>query len=142
MASLNEATLIGNLGQPPETRYLPDGKAVCNFSLATTEKWKDKNGDVSERVEWHRIVMFGRQAEIAEKYLQKGSAVFIRGRIQARKWTDNNGVDRYTTEIVADRMQMLGGKPLGQQQEKAPEAKSGYQTGGREGGFGDDIPFS
>ena len=101
MASVNRVILIGNLGKDPETRYLPSGDAVANFSIATTEKFKDKSGAQQEHTEWHRISFFGRQAEIAGEYLKKGSPVYVEGRIRTRKWQDKEGQDRYTTEIVA-----------------------------------------
>ena len=110
MASVNKVILIGNLGRDPEVRYLPSGDAVANFSIATTEKWKDKSGDMQEQTEWHRIAFFGRQAEICGEYLRKGSSVYIEGRLQTRKWTDKDGNERTTTEIRGDRMQMLGGR--------------------------------
>lgn len=112
MASLNKVLLIGNLGKDPESRFLPSGGAVCNFSIATTESWKDKNtGSKQEKTEWHNITMYGRLAEIAGEYLKKGSSVYIEGRLQTRKWQDKQtGADRYTTEIIADQMQMLGGR--------------------------------
>ncbi|WDN91043.1 single-strand DNA-binding protein (plasmid) [Desulfosarcina sp. BuS5] len=105
---LNKVMLIGNLGQDPETRYTQDGRAVSNFSLATNMKWKNKEGDQQEQVEWHRIVVFGNLAEICEKYLKKGKQVYIEGRIQTRKWQDDDGNNRYTTEVVANQMKMLG----------------------------------
>ena len=105
---LNKVMLIGNLGQDPETRYTQDGKAVSNFSLATNMKWKNKEGNQQEQVEWHRIVVFGNLAEICEKYLKKGKQVYIEGRIQTRKWQDDDGNNRYTTEVVANQMKMLG----------------------------------
>ena len=111
MASLNKAILIGNLGKDPEQRFMPNGDAVCNFSIATKESYKDKNGDKQEKTEWHNVVIYGKLAEIAGQYLKKGSSVYIEGRIQTRKWQDNGGNDRYTTEIIASAMQMLGGKP-------------------------------
>lgn len=112
MASLNKVLLIGNLGKDPEMRYMPDGAAICNFSIATTESWKDKNtGQKQEKTEWHNITMYRRLAEIAGQYLKKGSSVYIEGRLQTRKWQDKTtGADRYTTEIIADEMKMLGGK--------------------------------
>lgn len=110
MASVNKVILIGNLGQDPETRFLPDGSAVANISIATTEKWKNKAGEKQERTEWHRIIFFGKLAEIAGQYLKKGAPVYIEGRIQTDKWQDKDGNDRYTTKIIADRMQMLGTK--------------------------------
>ena len=108
MASVNKVILIGNLGADPETRYLPSGDAVTNIRIATTEAWKDKGGEKQEHTEWHRIAFFGKQAEIAGEYLKKGSPVYVEGRIRTRKWQDKDGQDRYSTEIVADRMQLLG----------------------------------
>lgn len=110
MASVNKVILIGNLGRDPEVRYLPSGEAVANFSIATTEKWKDKSGEMQEQTEWHRISFFGRQAEICGEYLRKGSPVYVEGRLQTRKWTDKDGNERSTTEIRGDRMQMLGSR--------------------------------
>ena len=110
MASVNKVIVLGNLGKEPETRYSSDGAAICSFSLATTESWKDKAGNKQEKTEWHRISTFGKLAEICGQYLKKGSSCYIEGRLQTRKWTDKAGAERYTTEIVADRMQMLGGK--------------------------------
>ena len=113
MASVNKVILVGNLGRDPEMRYMPSGDAVANFSVATTDSWKDKNGQKQERTEWHRISMFGKLAEIAGEYLKKGSSVYVEGRLQTREWTDKEGLARKTTEIVADRMQMLGGRSTG-----------------------------
>ncbi|MGZ5081557.1 MAG: single-stranded DNA-binding protein, partial [Usitatibacter sp.] len=113
MASVNKVILIGNLGRDPETRYMPDGGAVTNISIATTETWKDKAGEKQEKTEWHRVAFFGKLAEIAGEYLKKGSQVYVEGRLQTRKWQDKEGVDKYTTEIVADRMQMLGSRAGG-----------------------------
>jgi single-strand DNA-binding protein len=110
MASVNRVILIGNLGRDPEMRYVPSGDAVANFSVACTDSWKDKNGQKQERTEWVRISMFGKLAEIAGEYLKKGSSVYLEGRLQTRKWQDKEGNERQTTEVVADRMQMLGGK--------------------------------
>ena len=111
MASINKVILIGNLGKDPETRYTPDGAAITNITLATTDTWKDKaTGEKKEATEWHRVSFFGRLAEIAGQYLKKGRPVYIEGRIRTRKWQDKEGVDRYTTEIVADQMQMLGSR--------------------------------
>ncbi len=108
MSSVNKVILIGNLGADPDLHQLPDGGAVCNLSVATTEKWKDKvSGDAKEVTEWHRVVLFRRLGEIAGQYLKKGSSVFIEGRLKTRKWQDKNGQDRYTTEIEASAMQML-----------------------------------
>lgn len=107
MSSVNLAIIIGNLGKDPETRYMPEGGAITNITVATTEKWKDKAGGQQEKTEWHRVSFFGKLAEVAGEYLKKGSQVYIQGRIQTRKWKDKEGNDKYTTEIVADRMQML-----------------------------------
>jgi single-strand DNA-binding protein len=113
LASINKVTLIGNLGKDPEMRYMPSGEAIANLTLATTDNWKDKTGAKQEKTEWHRISMFGRIAEVAGEYLKKGSSVYIEGRLQTRKWQDKDGQDRYTTEIVANEMKMLGGRPGG-----------------------------
>ena len=110
MASVNKVILMGNLGKDPEVRFMPNGEAVCNFSIATTDNWKDKNGEKQERTEWHNIVMYRKLAEIAGEYLKKGRPVFIEGRLQTRKWQTKEGQDRYTTEIIAESMQMLGGR--------------------------------
>jgi single-strand DNA-binding protein len=111
MASVNKVILVGNLGADPETRYLPSGDAVSNIRLATTDRYKDKaSGEMKEATEWHRVAFFGRLAEIAAEYLKKGSSVYIEGRIRTRKWTDQAGQEKYSTEIVADQMQMLGGR--------------------------------
>ncbi len=110
MASVNKAILIGNLGRDPELRYTPSGQPVASFPLATTSRWKDKEGNLQERTEWHRVVVWGRQAEISGEYLKKGSPVYIEGRIQTRSWDDKDGNKRYVTEIVAYRMQLLGRK--------------------------------
>ncbi|MBD3216799.1 MAG: single-stranded DNA-binding protein [candidate division Zixibacteria bacterium] len=110
MASVNKAILIGNLGRDPELRYTPSGKAVASFSIATTEKWRDQNGEMQESTEWHNIVLWGRQAEIAKEYLAKGRPVYIEGRIQTRSYEDKNGVKKYMTEIVGQRMQFLGSR--------------------------------
>jgi len=110
MASVNKVILIGNLGADPETRFLPSGDAVANIRIATTDTWKDKSGEKQEHTEWHRVSFFGKLAEIAGEYLKKGSPVYIEGRIRTRKWQDKEGQDRYSTEIVADRMQLLGSR--------------------------------
>jgi single-strand DNA-binding protein len=110
MASVNKVILVGNLGRDPETRYTTSGDAVTNVSIATTDTWKDKSGEKQERTEWHRVAFFGKLAEIAGEYLKKGSQVYVEGRLQTRKWQDKDGQDKYTTEIVADRMQMLGSR--------------------------------
>ncbi len=109
MASVNKVILLGNLGRDPETRYTTGGDAVTNLNIATSENWKDKSGEKQERTEWHRVVLFGRQAEVAGEYLKKGRSVYIEGRLQTRKYTDKDGVEKFSTEIVADRMQLIGG---------------------------------
>ncbi len=109
MASVNKVILVGNLGADPETRYMPSGDAITNIRIATTDRWKDKaSGELKEATEWHRVAFFGRLAEIAGQYLKKGSQVYVEGRIRTRKWQDKDGQDRYSTEIVADAMQLLG----------------------------------
>jgi single-strand DNA-binding protein len=114
MASVNKVILVGNLGRDPETRYMPNGDAVTNVALATTESWKDKNsGERKELTEWHRVTLYRKLAEVAKEYLRKGSQVYVEGRLQTRKWTDKEGVERYTTEIIADTMQMLGSRGSG-----------------------------
>ena len=111
MASVNKVIVVGNLGRDPETRYMPSGDAMTNIAVATTDKWKDKaSGEQKEATEWHRIAFFGKLAEIAGQYLKKGSQVYIEGKLRTRKWTDKDGVEKYTTEIIADSMQMLGSR--------------------------------
>ncbi len=152
MSSLNKVMLIGHLGRDPEVRYTSAGDAVANLALATSETWKDKNGEKQERTEWHRVSMFGRQAEIAGEYLKKGSSVYIEGRLQTRKWNDKDGNERYTTEIIADRMQMLGSSGGNGGSEPARQARPQEQGGYRSSApskkpenhadsFEDDIPF-
>jgi single-strand DNA-binding protein len=151
MASVNKVILIGNLGRDPEVRYLPDGGAIANISVATTDVWKDKSGDKQERTEWHRVAFFGRLAEIAGEYLKKGSQVYIEGRLQTRKWQDKEGKERYTTEIVANEMKMLGSRGGGSEpmtRDPAPAAAAeggGAKPQGKKGGafdeMDDDIPF-
>lgn len=144
MASVNRVTLIGNLGADPEVRYAPSGDAIANLRIATTESWKDKaSGEKREATEWHRVVMFGKLAEIASQYLRKGSQVYIEGRLQTRKWQDKDGQDRYITEIRADVMKMLGGKPEGSDRpQQAPQApKQEVAHGPASGPYDDDIPF-
>jgi single-strand DNA-binding protein len=159
MASVNKVILVGNLGADPETRYLPSGDAVANIRLATTDRYKDKaSGEMKELTEWHRVSFFGRLAEIVNEYLKKGASVYIEGRIRTRKWTDQSGQERYSTDIVADQMQMLGGGKReggeggGYERSSSPRAQQG-QGGGQPrnqqrapsgGGFDemdDDIPF-
>jgi single-strand DNA-binding protein len=151
MASVNKVILIGNLGRDPEVRYMPSGDAVANITIATTETWKDKSGEKQEQTEWHRVAMFGKTAEIAGEYLKKGSQVYIEGKLQTRKWTDKEGQERYTTEIRADRMQMLGSRSGGSERmaapdEEAPRAGAAKKPApqGKGGSFDDledDIPF-
>jgi single-strand DNA-binding protein len=143
MASVNKVILVGNLGRDPEMRYMPSGDALASFSIATTDNWKDKNGQKQERTEWHRISMFGKQAEIAGEYLKKGSSVYIEGRLQTRKWQDKEGNERQTTEVVADRMQMLGGRSGQPAATSAPRQAPAQKPAGGSGfdDFEDDIPF-
>ena len=129
---VNKVILVGNLGNDPEVRYMPNGNAVANLSLATSESWKDQQGQVQERTEWHRLSMYRRLAEIAGEYLKKGSQIYVEGKLQTRKWQDQQGQDRYTTEIIVDQMQMLGGRDGGQGGQGG-----GYQQrpqGGQQGG--------
>ena len=154
MASVNKVILVGNLGRDPETRYNTDGGAITNISIATTETWKDKtSGEKQERTEWHRVVFFSRLAEIAGEYLKKGSQVYVEGSLRTRKWQDKEGKERYTTEIVADRMQMLGsrqgsgdtgGRDRGDEAREpamAGEGKSAKKPAGKFDDLEDDIPF-
>ena len=157
MASVNKVILIGNLGRDPEVRYTADGAAIANISLATTDTWKDKSGEKQERTEWHRVAFFGKLAEIVGEYCKKGGQIYVEGRLQTRKWQDKEGQERYTTEIVADRMQLLGGRGGGgssaeysesgaaPQRAPASSAPSGGGSGAKSGGkfddFDDDIPF-
>ena len=121
MASVNKTIILGNLGQDPIMKYMPNGEAVANITVATTESWKDKNsGEKKELTEWHRITFYRKLAEVVGQYLKKGSSVYIEGKLQTRKYTDKDGVERYTTEIIADTLQMLGGKPTG---DEAPTGK-------------------
>lgn len=110
---VNKVILVGNLGNDPEVRYMPNGNAVANLSLATSESWKDQQGQVQERTEWHRLTMYRKLAEIAGEYLKKGSQIYVEGKLQTRKWQDQQGQDRYTTEVIVDQMQMLGGREGG-----------------------------
>ncbi len=124
MASVNKVIIVGNLGKDPEVRYMPSGSAICNVTIATSRQWKDKtSGERQEETEWHRVVFFDRMAEIAGEYLKKGRPVYVEGRLKTRKWTDKDGVDKYTTEIVATDMQLLGGR----------------EGGGVGGGAGDEM---
>jgi single-strand DNA-binding protein len=124
MASVNRVILVGNLGADPEQRFLPNGDAVCNIKIATSDQWKDKGtGEKKEATEWHRVVFFRRLAEIAGQYLTKGSSVYVEGSLKTRKWQDKDGSDRYTTEIVGSEMKMLGGKSGDGESMQAPQAE-------------------
>ncbi len=132
MSGVNKVTILGNVGKDPETRFLPNGGAVTNLTIATSETWKDKQtGEQKEKTEWHRVVMFGKLAEIAGEYVKKGSKLYLEGQLQTRKWTNQQGQDQYTTEIVLQGfngvMQMLDGKPSGQQQPQQPQQQGGFQ---------------
>ena len=156
---INKVILVGNLGADPETRYMPSGGAVTNLSIATSESWKDKQtGEQKDRTEWHKVAMFNRLAEVAAEYLRKGSQVYIEGKIRTRKWQDKDGNDRYTTEVIADEMQMLGGRGGAGGGSGGGNYGGGSGGGGNQGGgsnapsgggqsappaddFDDDIPF-
>ncbi len=139
MSSVNKVILIGRLGKDPETRYLPSGDAVTSVTIATTEKWKDKNGEMKEETEWHQVSLFNRLAEIAAKYLTKGSLVYIEGSIKTRKYTDKTGVEKYATGIKANTMNMLGSKETPQLDQKARPAPQKPQGSGFDD-MGDDLP--
>ena len=164
MASVNKVILVGNLGRDPETRYMPDGGAITNISIATTSTWKDKSGEKQEATEWHRISFFGKLAEIAGEYLKKGSQVYVEGRLRTRKWQDKDGVEKTTTEVIADEMKMLGArqgmggegggggggdyaKSSGGGSSGAPAGAAAKPAGAAKGGaakfddMDDDIPF-
>jgi single-strand DNA-binding protein len=158
MASVNKVILVGRLGKDPETRYMPNGDAVTNITLATSETWKDKNGEKQEKTEWHRVTFYRKLAEIAGEYLKKGSLVYVEGRLETRKWTDKVGVEKYTTEIICNDMQMLSSRSTGNAEggdaprESAPARQNnGGQAkprqaaltpaGGEFDNFDDDIPF-
>ena len=155
MASVNKVILIGNLGKDPDIRYMPNGEAVANITLATSETWKDKTGAKQEKTEWHRVTFYRKLAEIVGEYLKKGSSVYVEGRLETRKWTDKTGTDRYTTEIIANEMRMLGSKSGGSSFEgenknnKAAPPKDSATSNNNaastpNSGFGDmddDIPF-
>ncbi|MCC5860361.1 MAG: single-stranded DNA-binding protein [Gammaproteobacteria bacterium] len=157
---INKVILVGNLGADPETRYTPGGAAVTNIRIATSESWKDKQtGEQQERTEWHRVVFFGRLAEIAAEYLRKGSQVYVEGALRTNKWQGQDGQDRYTTEVIANEMQMLGGRgggdmgggrgaPAAQSEQRGgggrreqQAAAGGSASGGFDDGFDDEIPF-
>ena len=134
MASINKVIIIGNLGRDPEVRYTPNGAAICNVSLATTRNWKDKNtGEKVEETEWHRVVFYDRLAEIAGEYLKKGRPVYVEGRLKTRKWADKDGIEKYTTEIIASEMQLLGGR-------EGMGGPGGEEGGGASGGGGYSRP--
>ncbi len=138
---LNKVTLIGNLGADPEVKYMPSGEAITNIRLATTRRWKDKqSGERKEQTEWHRVVFFRRLAEVAGEYLKKGSQVYIEGRIQTRKWQDQSGQDRYSTEIIAEEIQMLGGRGNNDQNTQQPQSNTDNATPNTDN-FDNDIPF-
>ena len=154
MASVNKAIIVGNLGKDPEVRYTASGEAICNITVATSDTWKDKaTGEKKEATEWHRISFFGKLAEIAGQYLKKGSQVYVEGSIRTRKWTDKEGQDRYTTEIVVNEMTMLGGKSTGGSFEVVENKPAAASSGGAApakpapaakgsfDNFDDDIPF-
>ena len=148
---INKAIIVGNLGRDPEVRYTANGNAIANITVATTESWKDKqSGERQEKTEWHRVVFFGRLAEVAGEYLKKGAQVYIEGRLQTRKWEDKSGQERYTTEIVANEMQMLGSRGAGtsgtSDDDYSGEARSATESSGSGASGGDpdlddDIPF-
>ena len=149
MASVNKVILIGNLGKDPEVRYTSSGDAVCNLSIATTFSWKNKDGERVEETEWHRVSLFKRLAEIAGEYLKKGKPVYIEGRLRTRKWQNKDGQDQYTTEIMAESMQLLGGRDEGEQKQERAPARDTRTHGERKrqpinetrGDGYDDIPF-
>lgn len=138
MSSVNKAIILGNVGKDPEVRFLADGKATANLSVATSSSWKDKSGEKQESTEWHRISAFGKLAEIIGEYVKKGSQIYIEGRITTRKWKDKEGVERYSTEIIADQMQMLGGRG---EKSEAPAKPAKAAPAGKFDDMNDDIPF-
>lgn len=147
---INKVILVGNLGKDPETRYTPEGAAITNLALATSESWKDKqSGEMQERTEWHRVVMYGRLAEISSEYLKKGSKIYVEGRLRTNKWQDKSGADRYTTEIIGNEMQMLDSKGAangGASYNSAPASSSrspetAEHSSVSDSSFDDDIPF-
>jgi single-strand DNA-binding protein len=139
---VNKVILVGNLGADPEVKYMPNGNAVANVTVATSESWKDKqSGEQKDKTEWHRVVFFRRLAEIAGEYLKKGSQIYIEGKLQTRKWQDKNGNDRYTTEIIANEMQMLGGRGGGSADFGAASSAASPAPAATVDEFDDDIPF-
>ena len=146
MASVNKVILVGNLGADPEVRYMPSGEAVVNLRLATTDTWKDKDGNKQESTEWHRVAFFGRQAEVCGQYLRKGSQIYVEGSIRTRKYTDKDGVEKYATEVRGERMQMLGSRQAGDsatapRPASQPAAQQAAPAGNFDAGFDDDMPF-
>ena len=147
MASVNKVIIVGNVGRDPETRYMPSGDAVTNISVATSDRYKDKQtGEMKENTEWHRIAFFGKLAEIAGQYLKKGSQVYVEGRLRTRKWTDQSGQEKYSTEIIADSMQMLGARMAGSGEESSggrskPAESSSSPRASALDAMDDDIPF-
>lgn len=159
MSSVNKVILVGNLGRDPETRYMPDGAAITNISIATTSTWKNKAGEKEEATEWHRIAFFGKLAEIAGEYLKKGSQVYVEGKLRTRKWQDKDGLEKFTTEVIADSLQMLGSKagatsePAAKSSNANDKAKPSFKQSAKAAAtppvktaaplddFEDDIPF-
>lgn len=133
---MNKVIILGRLGQDPQLKYLPGGSAVCNFSVATTEKWKDKEGVAQEKTEWHRIQVFGKLAELCNQYLAKGRQALVEGKLQTRSWDDKDGTKRYATEVVAQNVQFIGGAPQGQQNQTTPDTSAPGANFAS-----DDIPF-
>lgn len=144
-SGVNKVILVGNLGNDPEVRFMTNGKAVANISIATSESWKDQQGQKQEKTEWHRLTMYDKLAEIIGEYVKKGDKIYIEGKLQTRKWQNKDGVDMYTTEVVCDQMQMLGGNgnPQPQQNKPAPQQNSNPAPQNKqvEPDFDDDIPF-
>lgn len=138
MASVNKVILLGNVGRDPETRYTADGAAITNCSLATSERWKDKQGEMQEKTEWHRLVFFGKLAEIVGEYVKKGSSIYVEGNLTTRKWTNKDGVDQYTTEVRCNQLQMLNKAPVS---EGSAPARRSSKPASNEVPQDDDIPF-
>lgn len=141
MASVNKVILVGNLGRDPEMRYLPSGEAVANLAIATTDKYKDKTGQMVEQTEWHRVSFFGRTAEVCGQYLKKGSQVYVEGSIRTRKYTDKEGIEKYATEIRGDRMQMLCNKNEGEENKQPKRAEESDRQGGYFDNLKNNLPF-
>lgn len=141
--AVNKVIILGNLGADPELRYSASGAAVCNFRVATNERWTDKDGTTQERTEWHKVVVWGRQAENCEKYLAKGRQVYVEGRLQTREWDDKDGNKRHTTEVIAQSVQFLSGGNSSNSSNSSDDGASSYDAGSYDGaGFADDIPFA